>query len=171
MANYYHEARKQVQALKKTTEDNRRRAERRQELAVIDVNTPSAAPVLQSLAVLILKVTPCCAQAETTVSGIRIDGRSSRLWKNQDAYAAAEAREGMIPWSGDVDNLIDRFDGRALLDMYQDPAGPDRRQKSDSELELDKVSLSMLPATAHSFYNVWRHLQCTFYTTGVCHLS
>ena len=37
MANYYHEARKQVQALKKTTEDNRRRAERRQELAIIDV--------------------------------------------------------------------------------------------------------------------------------------
>ena len=37
MADYYHEARRHVQSLKKTSDDSRRRAERRQELAIIDV--------------------------------------------------------------------------------------------------------------------------------------
>ena len=27
----------------------------------------------------------------------------------------------MIPWNGDDDNIIDRFDGRAVLDFYIEP--------------------------------------------------
>ena len=35
----------------------------------------------------------------------------------------------MIPWNGDGENLIDRFDGRALLDMYIDPDPRAKRQE------------------------------------------
>ena len=68
-----------------------------------------------------------------------MDGRPSKLTRSHDAYLAAEARDGMIPWNGDGENLIDRFDGRALLDMYIDPDPRAKRQKSDGELELEEV--------------------------------
>ena len=46
----------------------------------------------------------------------------------------------MIPWNGQQDNLIDRFDGRALLDFYREP-DPQARcpQKTEDELELEEV--------------------------------
>jgi hypothetical protein len=78
-------------------------------------------------------------QAETSISNLRLDGRPSRLVRSQEAYAAAEAREGMIPWSGDGENLIDRFDGRALLDFYRDPDPRAQPPKGDAELELEEV--------------------------------
>ena len=46
----------------------------------------------------------------------------------------------MIPWNGQQDNLIDRFDGRALLDFYREPDPQARRpQKTEDELELEEV--------------------------------
>jgi hypothetical protein len=61
--------------------------------------------------------------------------------RNPEAYAAAEARDGMIPWNGDAENMIDRFDGRALLDFYRDPDARRKQQKSDAEAELEEVRI------------------------------
>ena len=52
----------------------------------------------------------------------------------------------MIPYNGQEDNLIDRFDGRALLDFYRDPV-PSRRPKSEEELELQEVAARPQAAT------------------------
>ena len=48
---------------------------------------------------------------------------------------------GFLPWNGNADNLIDRFDGRALLDFYvePDPSAAGRRKRSEEEEELDEV--------------------------------
>ena len=87
------------------------------------------------------RLLPPPLQAETSISSLRVDGRPSKLIRSHDAYLAAEARDGMIPWNGNAENLIDRFDGRALLDMYIDPDPRAKRQKSDGELELEEVLL------------------------------
>ena len=78
-------------------------------------------------------------QAASPLDALRIDGRPCKLIRNQEAYAAAEAREGMLAWNGNADNMIDRFDGRALLDFYRDPDPRNKPQKTDEELELDEV--------------------------------
>lgn len=50
--------------------------------------------------------------------------------------------EGMIPMNGQHDNLIDRFDGRALLDFYREPVvGQHNKQKTEDELELEEVMI------------------------------
>ena len=55
---------------------------------------------------------------------LRVDGRACRRFRSDEAAAAVERMEGMLPWNGKADNMIDRFDGRALLDFYrcQSPA-------------------------------------------------
>ena len=78
-------------------------------------------------------------QAETPANLLRVDGRAARLVRSQQCYLAAEAREGLFPWNGAEDNLIDRFDGRALLDFYREPDPRSRRPKTEDELELDAV--------------------------------
>ena len=45
----------------------------------------------------------------------------------------------MLAWNGDAENMIDRFDGRALLDFYKDPDPRNKPQKTDDELELEEV--------------------------------
>ena len=73
-----------------------------------------------------------------------MDARPARLIRNYDQYRAVENMEGMIPWNGNEDNLIDRFDGRALLDFYREPL-PQRRQKTDEEEQLEEVCLLAIP--------------------------
>lgn len=79
-------------------------------------------------------------QATNPLDALRIDGRPCKLIRNQEAYGAAEAREGMLAWNGHADNMIDRFDGRALLDFYKDPDPRKKPEKTDEELELDEVT-------------------------------
>eukprot|EP00798_Chlamydomonas_sp_ICE-L_P001559 gene1559-32941_t len=114
MANYYHEARAQVKNLKVATEANKRKAERRAEVAD--------------------------AQAEHPLNLLVVDGRSSKLHKNVEQYKATERQDGLIPWNGDQDNLIDRFDGRALLDFLvdKDQQRPGRPE-TETEVKLKKV--------------------------------
>ena len=50
----------------------------------------------------------------------------------------------MLAWNGDAENMIDRFDGRALLDFYKDPDPRNKPQKTDDELELEEVPPSIL---------------------------
>ena len=47
----------------------------------------------------------------------------------------------MIPWNNQQDNIIDRFDGRALLDFYREPSTSRRQEKTPEEVELDEVIL------------------------------
>ncbi len=87
-------------------------------------------------------------QATNPLDALRIDGRPCKLIRNQDAYAAAEAREGMLAWNGNADNMIDRFDGRALLDFYKDPDPRKKPEKTDEELELEEVTPPTRPLLA-----------------------
>lgn len=45
-----------------------------------------------------------------------------------------------IPWNGKQDILIDRFDGRALLDFIRDPSSRHRRapERTEEEEELEE---------------------------------
>ena len=78
-------------------------------------------------------------QCEQPINFIRVDGRSCTIRRSSEHYAAIESQSGMIPWNGKQDNLIDRFDGRALLDFYREPARPSIQSKSEEQQELDEV--------------------------------
>lgn len=64
---------------------------------------------------------PRCPQKENPLHYLRLDARSCRLFKNEAQYYAIENNEGLVPWAGQQDNLIDRYDVRSLLDMYVEP--------------------------------------------------
>lgn len=70
---------------------------------------------------------------------LRIDGRSCSVTVNEEQYHAVQNMEGMIPMNGQHDNLIDRFDGRALLDFYRDPVNRQVSSKTEDDLELEEV--------------------------------
>jgi hypothetical protein len=73
---------------------------------------------------------------------LSIEGRTSKTYRNADQHAATENMEGLIPWNGQQDNLIDRFDGRALLDFYREPdARLKTRTRTSDELKLEEVGL------------------------------
>lgn len=73
--------------------------------------------------------TNCCwatahyleVQKENPLHYLRVDARPCRLFKNEAQYYAIENNEGLVPWAGQQDNLIDRYDVRSLLDMYVEP--------------------------------------------------
>uniref|UniRef100_A0A803KXX3 Suppressor of white apricot N-terminal domain-containing protein n=1 Tax=Chenopodium quinoa TaxID=63459 RepID=A0A803KXX3_CHEQI len=52
---------------------------------------------------------------------IQILGSRCRTYRDDGLYQATQDQQGLIPWNGKEDNLIDRFDGRALLDFIRDP--------------------------------------------------
>lgn len=79
---------------------------------------------------------------------LRIDGRSCAVSVNEEQYHAVQNMEGMIPMNGQHDNLIDRFDGRALLDFYRDPVNRQAKVKTDDEMELEEVQDSFLKGCA-----------------------
>ncbi|CAD7700897.1 unnamed protein product [Ostreobium quekettii] len=112
MANYYHEARAHVRRLKEMSEENKRRAERRAELA--------------------------SAQAEHPINFLMGEGHSCKIHRSTEQYNAIERQEGMIAWNDHQDNMIDRFDGRALLDFYREPSTSRRQEKAPEEVELEK---------------------------------
>jgi arginine/serine-rich splicing factor 16 len=79
-------------------------------------------------------------QAEDPLQTLVIAGQSCKVHRNSELHAANENGDGLIPWNGQQDNLIDRFDGRALLDFYRDP--PAHRMdppKGHDEMKLDEV--------------------------------
>lgn len=90
---------------------------------------------------MILCTSVLCLQAELPVNLLRIDGRSSSVKVHEELYQAVESMEGMIPMNGQHDNLIDRFDGRALLDFYREPVASQlNKRKREDELELEEVT-------------------------------
>lgn len=78
------------------------------------------------------------AQVEHPLNYLYMEGRSCKVHRNDDHYNAIEREEGLIPWKPDV--LIDRFDGRSMLDFYKDPdPSAWARPKTPQEEKLEQV--------------------------------
>ena len=84
-------------------------------------------------------------QAEHPLNALRVDARPVKVFKNTEQYRAIESMEGMLPWNGDQENMIDRFDGRALLDFYREPVKRDQNKTAD-EIQLQEVSSCIMSA-------------------------
>ncbi|KAK6923033.1 Suppressor of white apricot, N-terminal domain [Dillenia turbinata] len=54
------------------------------------------------------------------LQAIQVIGSRCRVHRDDGLYQASEDQQGLIPWNGKQDILIDRFDGRALLDFIRD---------------------------------------------------
>jgi arginine/serine-rich splicing factor 16 len=91
----------------------------------------------------LVRATPSRTAAGATRQGdplqqLRIAGVKVKPVFDLAAHTATEANEGLLPWNGKEDNLIDRFDGRALLDFYREPPPRAPQPKTDDELELEQ---------------------------------
>lgn len=82
MSSFYHEARSDKKKIKQLQEEAQRRAERRAEVA--------------------------STNAEHPLNYLVVSGRPCKMHKNADMHASLERMEGLIPWNGHQDNLIDR---------------------------------------------------------------
>ncbi|VFQ58381.1 unnamed protein product [Cuscuta campestris] len=71
---------------------------------------------------------------------IQAVGTRCRIYRDDALYQATEDEQGMIPWNGKQDTLIDRFDGRALLDFIRDTSSRSFRapQRTEEEEELEE---------------------------------
>lgn len=71
---------------------------------------------------------------------LQVSGTRCRVHRDDALYQATEDQQGLIQWNGKQDVLIDRFDGRALLDFIRDSSSrPFRVQgKSEEEEELEE---------------------------------
>ncbi|XP_052196017.1 uncharacterized protein LOC127803654 isoform X2 [Diospyros lotus] len=71
---------------------------------------------------------------------IQVVGSRSRMYRDEALYQATQDQQGLIPWNGKQDILIDRFDGRALLDFIRDSSSRRFRapEKTEEEEELEE---------------------------------
>ncbi|XP_065028378.1 uncharacterized protein LOC135651825 isoform X2 [Musa acuminata AAA Group] len=71
---------------------------------------------------------------------VQVTGARCRVYRDDGLYQAAQDQQGLIPWNGKQDILIDRFDGRALLDFIRDSSSHAYRvqQKTEEEEELEE---------------------------------
>ncbi|WCJ31137.1 hypothetical protein M5689_012648 [Euphorbia peplus] len=71
---------------------------------------------------------------------IQVIGSRCRTYRDDGLYQATQDQQGLIPWNGKQDFLIDRFDGRALLDFIREPGTRRFRvpDKTEEEEELEE---------------------------------
>ncbi|GAB2227341.1 hypothetical protein Droror1_Dr00009159 [Drosera rotundifolia] len=71
---------------------------------------------------------------------IQVIGNRCKTHRDDGLYQATEDQQGLIPWNGKQDILIDRFDGRALLDFIRDSSSHRFRaqEKTEEEEELEE---------------------------------
>ncbi|XP_031254421.1 CLK4-associating serine/arginine rich protein-like isoform X1 [Pistacia vera] len=70
---------------------------------------------------------------------IQVVGSRCRMYRDDGLYQASQDQQGLIPWNGKQDVMIDRFDGRALLDFIREPVKRFHAQeKSEEEEELEE---------------------------------
>ncbi|XP_074304200.1 uncharacterized protein LOC141638920 isoform X2 [Silene latifolia] len=70
---------------------------------------------------------------------IQVLASRSRTYRDDGFYQATQDQQGLIPWNGKEDILIDRFDGRALLDFIRDPGSRRLHQeKTEEEEQLEE---------------------------------
>ncbi|KAJ6366870.1 hypothetical protein OIU77_003281 [Salix suchowensis] len=72
------------------------------------------------------------------MQSIQLMGNRSRMYRDDGLYQATHDQQGLIPWNGKLDVLIDRFDGRALLDFIRESGTRRAPQKSEEEEELEE---------------------------------
>lgn len=72
---------------------------------------------------------------------LRLVGARCRIHHDPALYQATQDQQGLIPWNGKEGNLIDRFDGRALLDFIRENNGRSHgpKEKSEEEEELEEL--------------------------------
>ncbi|VAH91447.1 unnamed protein product [Triticum turgidum subsp. durum] len=70
---------------------------------------------------------------------LEVSGARCRVHRDDSLYQATEDQQGLIQWNGKQDILIDRFDGRALLDFIRDSSFQSfqTQEKSEEEEELE----------------------------------
>ncbi|KAK1279369.1 hypothetical protein QJS04_geneDACA020718 [Acorus gramineus] len=71
---------------------------------------------------------------------LQVIGVRSRTYRDDGLYQATQDQQGLIPWNGKQNILIDRFDGRALLDFIRDSESRPFRvqEKTEEEEELEE---------------------------------
>ncbi|KAH6838082.1 CLK4-associating serine/arginine-rich protein [Perilla frutescens var. hirtella] len=71
---------------------------------------------------------------------IQAVGSRCRIHRDDAIFQATEDQQGLIPWNGKQDVLIDRFDGRALLDFIRESSSRRFRvpEKTEEEEELEE---------------------------------
>eukprot|EP00897_Mesotaenium_endlicherianum_P004672 jgi/Mesen1/4232/ME000022S03525 len=71
---------------------------------------------------------------------LRVVGLKCKVHHDVALYQATEEQQGLIAWNNKEDNLIDRFDGRALLDFIReyDSRRMPPRERSEEEQELEE---------------------------------
>lgn len=71
---------------------------------------------------------------------LQLAGSRCRVYRDDGLYNATQDQQGLIPWNGKQDVLIDRFDGRALLDFIRDSGSRPLRvqEKTEEEEELEE---------------------------------
>ncbi|XVF59417.1 hypothetical protein PTKIN_Ptkin07bG0274200 [Pterospermum kingtungense] len=71
---------------------------------------------------------------------IQVIGSRCRIHRDDALYHATQDQQGLIPWNGKQDVLIDRFDGRALLDFIREPGTRHFRnqEKTEEEEEVEE---------------------------------
>ncbi|KAK9870033.1 hypothetical protein WA026_006128 [Henosepilachna vigintioctopunctata] len=108
----WHEARRQERRIKGMLVDYRRRAERRRDFYER------------------IKADP--------TQFLQVHGRQCKVHLDPAIAAAADSATAMMPWQGDSDNLIDRFDVRAHLDFIP----PIKKEDQEEELTQDERQLN-----------------------------
>ncbi|XP_011621326.1 CLK4-associating serine/arginine rich protein isoform X2 [Amborella trichopoda] len=71
---------------------------------------------------------------------LQVAGSRCRIHRDDALYQATQDQQGLIPWNGQENVLIDRFDGRALLDFIREPDSRGFRvqEKTEEEEELEE---------------------------------
>ena len=69
---------------------------------------------------------------------LQLDGRAVTIHRDTQEFENVEEMRVLMPWNGDSDCMIDRFDARANLDFYREPK-PGAAQQTDAEKEIEQV--------------------------------
>ncbi|RZC40432.1 CLK4-associating serine/arginine rich protein, partial [Asbolus verrucosus] len=109
--NMWHEARRQERKIRGMLVDYRRRAERRRDFYEK------------------IKADP--------TQFLQIHGRQCKIHLDPSIAAAADSASAMMPWQGQADNLIDRFDVRAHLDYI-----PPVKKEEEEELTFEERQIN-----------------------------
>ncbi|EFA02634.1 hypothetical protein TcasGA2_TC008355 [Tribolium castaneum] len=107
----WHEARRQERKIRGMLVDYRRRAERRRDFYEK------------------IKADP--------TQFLQIHGRQCKIHLDPSIAAAADSASAMMPWQGQADNLIDRFDVRAHLDFI-----PPVKKEEEEELTFEERQIN-----------------------------
>eukprot|EP01099_Mayorella_cantabrigiensis_P006842 TRINITY_DN5849_c0_g1_i1.p1 TRINITY_DN5849_c0_g1~~TRINITY_DN5849_c0_g1_i1.p1 ORF type:complete len:195 (-),score=50.83 TRINITY_DN5849_c0_g1_i1:144-650(-) len=71
------------------------------------------------------------------IQTLRATGSSVKIFKDSAQYQNNENRENLMPWNGKQDVLIDRYDGRALLDYI----APYDKKKNNYQMTEEEEEL------------------------------